>query len=825
MSLRQELSRTWRSLRRAPLFTASVVLTLTIGIGSAAAIFAIVDAVLVRPLPYGHPDRLVGLWNDMSGISLNHAGQTQSIYFAFKRFAHTLDDVALYQSGSANVADPDGRSEPQRLQMAWTTSNMIPLLQVPPMLGRSYDSTEDVPKGPQTVVISEGFWRSRFAADPGVIGRSIVIAGKSTKIIGVMPARFRFPSAHVELWQPLQLDPHSPYGGGFNYTAVARLKPGISIDAAQRDLAATLPRASEITPDLAPGVPMQTVLAQAKPIPLAIPMRTDVVGSVSSALWMVAATAALVLLVTCANVANLLLVRADGRHRELSVRAALGAGQRRVLAHFFTESALLAALSAALGLAIATLGIRLLVRIGPTQIPRLAEVRVDATVVAFTIVVSALVAIACSAIPAIRFWRGDPLAGLRDGGRSGTIGGRRQRARSALVAAQMAFALLVLAASGLLLRSFQRLRDVKPGYNTDGIATLWLTVPQQRYSNDSSVTRFYGDLTRQVAALPGVRAAGVTSRVPLGGNGMNANPMFVEGDVTTSSKIPPLLVYETTDAGYFTAMGIPLIAGRTFYPLDRQHSDEAIISQTAAVTFFHDSTGRAALNRRFRELPSEPWHTIVGVAGSVRDTSLSAPPTRVAYFPEVPNNDSIIPQLSRTMAIVARTTGDVTTTTRAMQRLVHDADPTLPTFDVRSMRETADASIARLTFTMIVLGVAAAVTLVLAVIGLYGVIAYVVTLRTRELGVRIALGAQPRSVAAMVTAQGLALCAGGVVAGLVLVALVTRFLRSLLFEIAPTDLLTLSTATALLVVFALLATWIPARRAARVNPIEALRAD
>jgi len=823
MSLRHSVGYACRSLFRAPLFSGSVIATLAIGIGSAAAIFAVVDAVLLRPLPYGHPEQLVGAWFDMPPMSMKHVQQTPGTYLTYSRFAHTISGIAAYQDGSASVGDPDGRTGPSRITAAWVTSSFFPVLQVPALVGRPFTAAEDAPKAAGVVVISEGLWRSRFGGDPGVIGRKLLVSGTSTEIVGVMPARFRFPSANTELWLPLRLDPNEP--GGFSYDAVARLKPGVSIDAAERDFKNVLPRVVEVSPNLAPGVTTAMVLKQAQPIPRLIPLRDDMVGDAAQTLWVVAATAVLVLLVTCTNVANLLLVRADGRHRELSVRAALGAGHVRVLAHFFTEAAVLATAAAAIGLASSWIAIHLLVAAGPAQIPRLAEVRVGGAVAGFTIIVALVVALACSIIPAVRFVRGGPLSGLRDGGRGGTIGKPRQRARNVLVAAQMALALVVLATSGLLLRSYQRLHAVQPGFDADSVATLELSVPRQRYADDSAVMRFYEQLVHRVAELPAVTAAGLTSHVPLGNDGMNSDPVYAEGDASNKSKIPPLSLYVTIDSGYFSTMHIPIIAGRNFAPLDRQHPDEAILSQAAAALYFHDATGRSAINKRFQELPNGSWHRIIGVAGGVRDTSLSAEPVRAVYFPEVAAGDSLNGQIRRTMAVVARTRGDVAATTRAIQRLIHDIDPTLPTFGVRSMRTTLDASIARLTFTMIILSVAAAVTLVLGVVGLYGVIAYVVTLRRRELGVRIALGAQPAAVAAMVTRQGMMLCAAGIAAGLVLVAVASRFLRSLLFEIGPSDPVTLGAAATLLVAFALLASWLPARRAARVNPIEAMRAD
>jgi predicted permease len=825
MSLRDDIGYAWRSLRRAPLFSASVILTLTIGIGSAAAIAAVVNAVLIRPLPYGHSDRLVGAWFDMPVMSLTHAQQTPGTYRTFKQFAHTIEGIGLYQNGSINVADPNGHGEPERLSSAWTTASTIPLLEVSPLLGRTFTEAEDAPKGPLVTLISEGLWRSRYGADKGVIGKRLVISGRSYEIIGVMPATFQFPNADTKLWLPLQLDPSDPYPGGFSFNAVARLKPGVSIDAAQRDFVNVLPRVVDVSPNLAPNVPIQMVLTQAKPVPRLVPMRDDVVGDVSRTLWMVAATAVLLLLVTCANVANLLLVRADARHRELSVRAALGAGNARVLSHFFAESAVLTAISALLGIGVAAIAIRALVSAGPSQIPRLAEVHVDGAVIAFTLIVGTLVALACSTIPAVRFLRSEPLAGLRDGGRGGTVGAHRQRARGALVAAQVAFALVVLAASGLLLRSFQHLRAVQPGFNADKVATLWVSIPKQRYPSDTSVAQFYARLVDQASQLPGVTAAGITSNLPFGQNGMDNDPFYVEGDETYAKKIPPLVIFQSADAGYFKAMGIPLIAGRTFDRLERQHPTEAIISQETAREFFHDSTGRAALNKRFQELPGGVWYTVIGVVGSVRDTSLAAPPTRTVYRPESLGGDTNLGQLQRTMALVVHTRGDETEATRAMQGMIRNIDPTLPTFGVRSMRAAIDASMTRLTFTMIILAVAAVVTLILSVVGLYAVIAYVVTLRTRELGVRIALGAQPRAVAAMVTRQGMTLCAIGMVAGLVLVSASGRFLRAMLFEVAPSDPVVLGGTIGVLLLAAFVASWIPARRAALVDPIEALRAD
>jgi predicted permease len=816
----------WRSLRRTPVFTATAVLTLAIGVGAVTAIFAVVNGILLRPLPYGHPEQLVGAWHDLPPLSLKHTEQTAGTYFTYKRFARTISGIAAYQEGSANVADPSGSTEPRRLSAGFISADVVPLLEVPPKMGRSFSAEEDLPNGPAVMMISEGLWRSRFGSDPQIIGRTLDVSGKSHEIVGVMPRSFRFPSSDTEIWLLLALDPNAPFAGGFNYDAVARLKPGVSIADAQRDFRSVLPRILDVAPMMAPGVSTQMLLDQAKPQPALVPMRDDVVGGIRGTLWIVAATAGLLLIVACANVANLVLVRADGRQRELAVRAAIGAGRSHVLTHFLAESAVLAMIAAVLGLAIAAAGIRLLVTAGPVEIPRLAEVRIDGTVVAFIFVVTALITVACSLIPALRFARTELVSSLREGGRGGTSGRERQRVRGALVAAQIALALVVLAGSGLLIRSFSELHAVRPGWSSENVATFWLSLPRARYPSDSAMTRFYSQLTERVSALPGVRSVGLSSRLPLEEHGQNTSPIWVEGDPTAASQIPPLQLMITTDGGYFETMKIPLVAGRTFLPLDaRQDGYDAIVNRVTAQHFWHDSTGQGAIGKRFQTLPGGAWYRVVGVVGSVRDSSLQTPPAPTVYFPEVPVADSVVNQFTSMMGLVVRTAGDPTAAIRPVQSVVHELDPTLPLFDVKPMTEVVRSSLAQLSFTMLIIGVAAIVTLLLGAIGLYGVIAYVVSLRTRELGVRIALGATPREIAGMVTRQGIALTAIGIGAGLALFALVARFIRSLLFGVAPSDPVTLIAVSLVLIAIAALASWVPARRASKVDPMTALRAE
>jgi predicted permease len=563
----------------------------------------------------------------------------------------------------------------------------------------------------------------------------------------------------------------------------------------------------------------------ATPRPVLIPLREDQTSSIARTLWMVAAAAGLVLLVACANVANLILVRADSRHRELAVREALGAGRGRVLTHFLSESVLLAAVSGALGLGVAWLAIRALVIAGPADIPRLAELTMDTTTVLFAVAITAFVALVTSVIPALRVGRMPLASALREGGRSGTVSKSQQRLRGAMVSVQIALALVVLAGSGLLLRTFQRLTAVKPGFDAGNVATFWVSLPRARYANDSAIVQFWSNVIQRTEALPGVRSVSVASRLPLLQNGMNQNPFYAEGDAESATKIPPLQLYSNADGRYFETMGIPVLAGRTFDRIGLQRSGEAIISQRTAEYFWKDPTGQAAIGKRFRSLPGGPFHTVVGVVGTLRDTALAGQPTAAVYFPLTAVRDSLYLQSQRTLALVVKTTVDPSSIRSPVQSVIRELDPTLPTFDVRTMSAVQRDSMAQLAFMIVMLGAAAVVTLLLGAIGLYGVMAYVISLRTRELGVRVALGASPRSVAAMMTGQGLTLTLAGVVGGLVLFAVVARFLGTFLYGVAPGDPVTLVIASALLLAIAALASWIPARRASRVDPAEVLRAE
>ena len=805
-----------RSLKRTPVFTIAVILTLVLGIGSVTSMFAIVYGVLLEPLPYGHPDRLVSV--GLQTTELRRIQQPPGVYFTYRRFARRLDDVGFYRTGNANIWMGNGDDLPERVTATWVTASMIPLLQVRPLLGRSFTTDEERLNGPNAVILSEALWRTRFNAARDVIGKTLIANSVPREIIGVMPERFVFPAADTRLWLPVRLDQSSAAAGDFTYSGVARLAPNATLQQAQRELADVLPRMAESFPRLESGTATAEWLDQANPRPIVLPLRDEVTSGIARTLWMLAAAAGLVLLVAWANVANLLLIRADGRQLELAVREALGASRLRIATHFMGESIVLTAAAAAVALLAAWGAVHALVAFGPADVPRLAELRPGLTTVGFAVVISILGAIICGVMPTIRIRRATLSINLRDGGRGETAGRTRQRLRAAIAVLQIAVALMVSVGSALLLRTFHRLYQQRPGFDATNVVTIWTQLPFARYGDSSSVA-FYARLTELAGQLPGVRAAGLTTRLPLGAGETREQSFRVEGRTLS-------LPTNVVDDGYFATMRIPLVAGRGFHRLGLQRDGDVIISQRAAATIWQDPTGKAALGKRLGLAPSGPTYTIIGVVGDVRDYDLATPPSATVYVPQVvPIDPTTEPSARHTMALVVRTSGPPAAVVAAVRRVVRDLDPTVPIFNVETMSDVVRASTSRLSLALTLMMAAAAITLLLGTIGLYGVMAYTVALRTREFGVRVALGASPQQLAQSVAMRGLALTASGVAAGFVLYAIAAPFLRAFLYGVTPSDPLTLAGAALLLVATASLASWFPARRAARVDPAEALRAE
>jgi predicted permease len=809
-----------RSLQRTPVFAIAATLTLVLGIGSVAATFAIVNAVLLEPLPYGHADRLVSVGLSLRAVEQRRIEQPPAVFFTYKRFARQIEDVGFYRTGNANIWTDDGGAAPERVTATWVTASMIPLLQVRPILGRSFTPDEDRPNGRPAVILGESLWRTRFHAAHDVIGKKLYVNSILREIIGVMPEGFAFPTADTRLWLATRVDSSITATGDFAYSGVARLAPGVTPEDAQRELAAVLPRIAERFARLESGTATAAWLDQVHPTPVVLALRDEVTNGIARTLWMLAAAAGLVLLVAWANVANLMLIRADGRQLELAVREALGASRLRIVTHFLGESIVLAAVAGALALLVASGAVRALVAFGPADVPRLAEVNVGLTTVAFVAVVSVVGAIVCGALPAFRIRRSTMSINLRDGGRGDTAGKTRQRLRATIAALQIAVALVVSAGSALLLRTFHRLYQEHPGFDVTNVMTLWTQLPFARYGDSSSV-RFYARLSDAVGKLPNVRAAGLTSRLPLGTGETRQQSFRVEGEGRTIS-----LSAVVVDDGYFTTMKIPLLAGQNFQRLGVQRDGDVVISQRAAAILWSDPTGRAAVGKRLALAPSGPSYTIVGVVGDVRDQNLAIAPAAIVYAPQVaPIDARVEPGARRTMALVIKTFGPSSAIVDDVRRIARDLDPTVPIFNVEAMSDVVRASTARLSLMLVLMTAAAAITLVLGTIGLYGVMAYMVALRTREFGVRVALGADPEQLARRVAMHGLNVIASGVAAGFTLYAIVSPFLRALLYGVTPSDPMTLSAATVALVVTASLASWIPARRAAHVDPADALRAE
>ncbi len=635
---------------------------------------------------------------------------------------------------------------------------------------------------------------------------------------------FQYPNAATQLWQPFALDSMTPFGGAFAFAGFVRMKPGVTIEALQRELNTIMPRIAELYPDIGPGTPTKDFLANTHASVAVHRMRDDVVGSFGNIVYISAAAGILLLLIAFANVASLLLTRAEGRQRELAVRVALGAGPRRVISQFLAESFLLATLGGGLGLLLAFLGVRAFVQAGPPGIPRLAEMGVDASVIAFAFVVTLVMAALCSVVPAIRYDTRRLASRLRDGTRGGTSGRDRQRARRTLVVSQVAFATVLVAGAGMLFRSMDRLRHVEPGFDVNHTLAMFLALPRTTYPNDTAVARFTTRVVDRVSTVPGVIAAGATSKVPLNTIGMNFGPLTSDADPDATNKLPPSVEAITATGGYFKSMGIPLLAGRTFDREDRQNPTEVIIDRSLAIQRWHDSTGRAAIGRKLWFAPVLRY-TVIGVVGAVRDTSLAAPPNAILYFPQAPFADTNQTSVTRFFAVVTRTTGDPRALIPSVQRAIADVDKSLPAFGVAAMSDTVEQSMGRLSFVMTIIGVTAGVALLLAAIGLYGVLAYIVSLRSREISVRLAMGAMPATVARLVTRQGAALAGAGVVVGVVVFLASSRLLRSALVGVERPDVLTIAVVTSVLMAIALAASWVPARRAARVDPARALSGD
>ncbi len=820
-ALGRDLRYALRSLRHNPMFTAIAILTLGIGIGANTAIFSVVNGILLKPLSYPHSDELVALVHAAPGFKSVDMPSAPFLYFTYRQESRTFAGNGLWQSLPASVT---GVAEPERIQTIQVTSEVLPLLGVEPLVGRVFSAQEDSPGRPLTAVLSYGYWQRRFGGDRSVIGRRLTLDGKAHEIIGVMPQRFRFLDTDADLFRPLQFDRSQVFLGLFGYGGIARLKPGVTLAQAAADVARMIPIAVESFPPSAGSSREQFRSVGLRPNLRSL--KQQVVGDVGDTLWVLMGTIGLVLLIACANVANLLLVRADGRQQELAVRAALGAGWGRLARELLVESAVLGLAGGVLGLGLAYTGLRLLVANGPANLPRMGEIAVDPTVLLFALAASLFSGLLFGLIPVAKYARPRLGTALQAGGRRMSASRERHRARGALVVAQVALALVLLICSGLMLRTFQSLSQVDPGFTgPQEVQTLRLNIPEAQVPEPERATRMLNQIVDRLAAIPGVTSVAFGSSAPMGGQ-MTMDILYAEGDTYAGGKLPPPRRFKFISPGFFRTLGTPLVAGRDlewidFY--DRRHV--AVVSEELARAEW--GTPAAALRQHIRATPNDPWREIVGVVGDVREDGVSQPSPATAYFPVLLDRFWTAPTfLWRSVTVMVRTPrAGSESFLRELQEAVWAVNGNLAVAEVRTLGDLYEGSLARTSFTLVLLAIAGSMALVLGIIGIYGVLSYAVSQRRREIGIRLALGAQPGELKTMFVRHGLVLASMGVAIGLGAAAVLTRFMSSLLFGIRPLDPLTYAAGALLLGLAAALASYLPARRAAAVDPVEALKAE
>jgi putative ABC transport system permease protein len=810
---RQDLAYALRQVRRAPRFAALVVVIVALGIGANSAIFTVAHAVLFRDLPYREPQRLVQIWNTFRQHAMENVVFSHLEYLDYRARLRGLEDIAVYGQDSQTLTSS---GEPEQIWVSTASTNLFELLGARPLHGRTFAPEESEPGRGAVVMLSHGLWQRRFGADPAVVGTSIQLDARPYLIVGVMSPAFRSIPTLAEAWRPIifsgpLLD--ETQRGSRSLWMIGRLKPVTSLDEARREMDA---HARQLAAEHPAQYPPE--LGHAVTI---VPLHEEVTGRVRPALLVLLGAVGMVLLIACANVANLLLARGTDRRRELGIRAALGASRARLLAQLVTESLVLAILGGAAGVLLAVWSVDLLMQWMPSGVlPREHEVTVSGAVLWFTLGLTLLTGVAFGLAPA---WQGASLnlAETVKAGARNTEEPHRKALRDLLTVTEVALALILLAAAGLLMRSFGRLLSVPPGFVADEVLTARIALPSVRYPTHVEQLAFFQQLSERARRLPGVDAVGLVTSLPFSGwrNDWTITPDGVPGMDGRGGSALPLANYFAVNAGYFRSMGIPLVKGRVFQPSDVAGPPVVIVNKTLADRFWQ---GQDPIGRRLKMGGPDspwPWRTIVGVAGDVRQTNLET-----AVMPEifVFNEDARKPA-APSMFLVARTRMDAVNPAAAIRREVASLDPAQAVTSIRSLSERVSLSVAERRFHLLLLAVFAGLALMLAAVGVYGVMAYVVGQRTREVGVRLALGAQRHDVFRLVIGQGMRLAGIGVAVGLACAAGLTRYLESLLFEIEPTDPVTLAAVAGLLTIAALLACWLPARRASSVDPIVALK--
>jgi putative ABC transport system permease protein len=812
-----------RRLLKSPAFALTAIITVGAAIGANALIFSVVNGVILKPLPYAEPKTLVGAWLVAPGVMPGALNQSAATYFMLRDSAQSFTDIGLWNSGSATVT---GRGEPEQVETLDVTDGTLPILGIQPALGRGFSKEDDLPNGPRVVMVSHGYWQRAFGASPAAIGQSLTLNGTAREVIGVLPEDFTFLRANPLVIVPMKINRATIHAAGFNYRGLARLKPGVSLEQANADVERLLPSLTQRF-KLPQGF-TQKMFDEARFGSLVRPLDIDVVGDIGSMLWILLGTVGLVLLVACANVANLFLVRAEARQQELAIRLALGAESKQVAWQLMAESLLVALIGGVLGTGLAYGGIQLLRYLKPAQLPRLNEITIDPIVLLFTLGVSVIAGLLFGAIPILKYARPQLAGALKDGSRGSSEGRERHRARHTLVVAQVALAAILLVASGLMVRTFIAMRDVPPGFrNPEQLLTLRISIPTAVISDPAQTARTHEQIVRKLEAVGGVESVGVASEVTMGGNANN-DPIWVEDFPFAGTGIPPLRRHKYMGDGYFTTMGNPVVAGRGLTWNDvHTWSKIALVSDNLAREYWGEPA--KALGRRIRRSPESPWYEIVGVVGDERQDGATQPAPTIVYWPMMTADsagDVKSTNIIRSLAYVIRSSrlespgflGEV-------QQAVWSVNPNLPLARVRTMQQIYEESMAQTSFVLVILGIAAAVTLLLGVVGIYGVVAYIVSQRRREIGIRMALGARAPEVQRMFVTRGVALAGVGLAVGLTAASAVMRLLGSLLYGVSPFDPVTYGLVIVGLAAVAFVATWLPARQATRIDPMNALRSE
>ncbi len=814
----QDLRYAARTLRKQPGFAAVAALTLALGIGANTAIFSVVHGVLLKPLPFHEPERLVGVWHRAPGLNIPLLEQGAATYFTYRESGRVFEDIALWDSQEVSIT---GRGEPERAQALRVTDGLLPILRVQPLLGRFFTKEDDAPGSPRRAILTHGYWQRRFGGAPDVVGRSLDVDGRPCEVIGILPPSFKFLRTDPAMLLPFRFNRAEVVVGDFSYRAVARLKPGATLEQANADLARMIPLTFDRFAIL-PGL-TRKLFDEAQIGPQVRPLSRDVIGDVGGVLWILAGTVGIVLLIACANVANLFLVRAEGRQQELAVRTALGASRSRLARELLCESVALALAGGALGLLLARAGIGLLARLAPAGLPRIDEISIDPVVLVFTLAISVLTGLLFGLIPVVRF--GTPnVAALKEGGRSASDAPGRHRARNALVVSEIALAFVLLIVSGLMIRTFIALQQVDPGFvRPEEVQTFRVSIPRALIEDPQQTALAHEQIARRLEQVPGVVSVGLSSSVTMDGN-RGSTPIFVEGFTEPGRALSPIRRYKRIAPGYFETMGNPVLVGRPITWTDI-HQGRPVVIVTENLAREYWTTPAGALGKRITQSLENPWREIIGVVGNERDDGLNRAAVATVYWPMLLKpwwNEPI--DVQRTMAYVVRSTrvgspGFL----RELQRAVWSVNPNLPLASVRTLDEIHANSMAQASFALVMLAIAATVALLLGSVGIYGVIAYIATQRTREIGIRMALGAQAGDVRRLFLRHGLLLAAVGIGLGIGLALALTRVMSALLFGVSPMDPVTYVTVAAGLATVALLATYLPARRASRTDPIIALR--